>query len=240
MKKKNSIINLSDKGALQYWSLLGIAIFIIAILWGVAIKVGLVESIDGFRYFFYGHRGSAQDKLGIFITHLGSSYFVIIISILMLGTAAINKIFRNSRGIINITNVATLLIITIISVIGYILLKMVFQRPRPDVILWLVHERGFSYPSGHSMNCMVFYASLMIILLREHINGYIKKLAMVLFPLLIILIGLSRIYVGVHYPTDVIGGWLFGSAILILSWKVALPVISARGKIKRILESRDL
>jgi undecaprenyl-diphosphatase len=107
---------------------------------------------------------------------------------------------------------------TLISVLFRILLKLLVDRPRPDQSLWMVGVSDSSFPSGHACVSVVFYLFLMTILRRHLIIGGHRMAANVIsvvLPLLVVLIGLSRIYLGVHYPTDVVGGWLLGGILLI-------------------------
>lgn len=92
-------------------------------------------------------------------------------------------------------------------------LKMIFQRPRP-ADPWLVHETGFSFPSGHSMVSMAFYGFLIYLVWRCVTNQKLKYTLTAVLGVLILLIGLSRIYLGVHYVTDVLGGFLIGLCYL--------------------------
>lgn len=86
------------------------------------------------------------------------------------------------------------------------LLKRVYHRARPDIHR-IVEEQGFSFPSGHSMAVFTLYALLTFILWR-HIPKQGGRIALIIFGLLMILcIGLSRIYLGVHYPSDILGGY---------------------------------
>lgn len=99
----------------------------------------------------------------------------------------------------------------------YKLLKVIVQRPRPSQIFWLVVEEGYSFPSGHSMNGMFCYGIMIYLLWRECSDDRIKKAVTAALCVLIPLIGFSRIYCGVHHPTDVIAGLAMGLALLMAS-----------------------
>lgn len=94
-------------------------------------------------------------------------------------------------------------------------IKHIVRRPRPNV-LRLVEESGYSFPSGHSMVSMAFYGIVIYLVYKNVSNKYLKWLLITLLSLLILSIGFSRIYVGVHYFTDVAGGFLLGLAYLII------------------------
>jgi len=95
------------------------------------------------------------------------------------------------------------------------IIKHIVRRPRPNV-LRLVEESGYSFPSGHSMVSMAFYGIIIYLVYKNVSNKYLKWTLITLLSLLILSIGFSRIYVGVHYFTDVAGGFLLGLAYLII------------------------
>lgn len=158
------------------------------------------------REWFYGLRGPVQNAVLIFITYLGNWQSVVVVCLMLLGTG-------NTRIKYGVPTAITAVCSTVI----YKLVKMAFARPRPDLAVRIIEQGGFSFPSGHSMNSLVVYG-LLIYLVRRYCKD--KKKANVLtafLSLLITFIGLSRIYVGVHYPTDVLGGWSLGLVVLMIA-----------------------
>ncbi|HEX8902471.1 phosphatase PAP2 family protein [Vitreimonas sp.] len=100
-------------------------------------------------------------------------------------------------------------------------LKLGFNRPRPDLVAHVVETTSMSFPSGHAMLSAVTYLTLGALLARtqekRRLRGYILGAAI----LVTLLIGLSRIYLGVHWPTDVLAGWCLGAAWAMLCWSIA-------------------
>jgi len=94
-------------------------------------------------------------------------------------------------------------------------LKHIFMRERPKE-LFLIEETGFSFPSGHSSIAIAFYGFLIYIVWKKFQNKKLKYIFITILSSLILLIGISRIYLGVHYFTDVIGGYFITLAHLIL------------------------
>jgi len=101
----------------------------------------------------------------------------------------------------------------LIAGVGNIFLKQAFARPRP-ALEHLVHETSFSFPSAHALGSTLCYGTILLLLPRLIDNKKILRLVQVLLGLLILNIGLSRVYAGVHYPTDILGGFLLGAAWL--------------------------
>ncbi len=95
------------------------------------------------------------------------------------------------------------------------LLKRILQRPRPTEYR-IIEETGYSFPSGHSMVSMAFYGYLIYLIYKYVENKYIKWTLIVLLSILICSIGISRIYLGVHYTSDVLGGFLASISYLVI------------------------
>ncbi|MFC3927143.1 phosphatase PAP2 family protein [Streptococcus caprae] len=91
--------------------------------------------------------------------------------------------------------------------------KYIYRRDRPS-ITHLVEAHGYSFPSGHSMGTMLIIGSLIVIVHQRMKAGLARTFCELLLACLIGLIGLSRIYLGVHYPTDVIAGFTLGFGVL--------------------------
>lgn len=106
---------------------------------------------------------------------------------------------------------ATINLISIV-ILNFIF-KNIFDRPRPNEFR-LIEETGYSFPSGHSMVSMAFYGLILYFIWKKVQNQYLKWSSCILLSLLIIGIGISRIYLGVHYTSDVIGGFCFSIAYL--------------------------
>lgn len=126
--------------------------------------------------------------------------------------------FNNCNNLTFYISLAILINLIIVTILNQGM-KFILQRPRPTEYR-IIEETGYSFPSGHSMVSMAFYG-LLIYLIYKHIeNKYLKWLLISILSLLIVLIGFSRIYLGVHYVSDVIAGFLFSIAYLILFIKL--------------------
>ena len=138
-----------------------------------------------------------------FITNLGGAIFLIVVTIVLF------ILIKNKK--IRLSIFSNLAIITILNQI----LKRILQRPRPTEYR-IIEETGYSFPSGHSMISMAFYGYLIYLIYKYVKNKYIKWISIILLSILICAIGISRIYLGVHYTSDVLGGFLISISYLII------------------------
>lgn len=102
------------------------------------------------------------------------------------------------------------------------LLKLGFSRPRPDLVPHAVEVYTASFPSGHAMLSAVTYLTLGALLMRVQPRWRIKVYILAIAATVTFLVGLSRVYLGVHWPTDVLAGWCIGAAWALLCWLTAL------------------
>ena len=145
------------------------------------------------------------------LTALGSLTLLALITILTVGFLYLDEKHHSMWLIITATSSGLLL---------NILLKVLFGRNRPSVVppLSLVTMPGF--PSGHAMLSVIVYLSLGFLLARPQRSGKAKIYILGMALLLSFLVGLSRVYLGVHYPTDVAAGWIGGLVWFLLIWLI--------------------
>ena len=118
----------------------------------------------------------------------------------------------------------TALVVAITSISGEVIdsvLKQTFNRPRPSVVPHLRDVYTMSFPSGHAMESAIVYLTLGAILMRATESRLTKLYCLGMAMLLTLLVGVSRVYLGVHYPTDVIGGWMIGFVWASVCWMAA-------------------
>jgi undecaprenyl-diphosphatase len=101
-----------------------------------------------------------------------------------------------------------------------LLLKEFFHRPRPDIVPHAAYASSTSFPSGHSMLSAVTYLTLGALLARSQRRKRLKAYFLLLAILITLLVGISRVYLGVHWPTDVLAGWVAGASWAICCWLV--------------------
>lgn len=187
-----------------------IAAAVIMFVLGLGAFVGLTEQLveDELTGFdaavtaeVVGWREEGLTQFLTFITHVGDStgYFVVIAVFIVLLI-----VLRRSWKFVFQTGVVLLL-----ATLSNVVLKQIINRARPDAD-HLVVVHSLSYPSGHAMSAMAFYGFLIFLTARYKMNYVLKVILILVFASLIFLIGLSRVYLGVHFPSDVIAGYIGG------------------------------
>lgn len=119
------------------------------------------------------------------------------------------------------------------------LLKALFHRPRPDVVPHLREVMTLSFPSGHAMTSAAVYLTLAALMMRVVDRRATKVYCMSFAMLLAGLVGASRVYLGVHYPTDVLAGWLVGLSWALLCWLVERAIERRTGLSRDVRRGLD-
>lgn len=145
------------------------------------------------------------------ITTFGGTETVVIVS---LAAVALLAAVRHWHGIL------TLVLAVAATQLAVHVAKALVSRPRPDDAFALSEAGGFSFPSGHAATAMAAYATLTLIAARK-CGGAPRLLLLGAGAVVVVAVGASRVYLGVHYPTDVIAGWLLGAILVTGSWAVA-------------------
>jgi undecaprenyl-diphosphatase len=134
---------------------------------------------------------------------------------------------------------ATALLVLVAIVGGTLLshgLKLGFERPRPDLVPHATRVYTASFPSGHAMLSAVTFLTLGALLARAEKSRRVSAFIMTLAIIVTLMVGVSRVYLGVHWPSDVIAGWSVGAAWAALCWFVALQ-LQRRGQVEKPGES---
>ena len=178
---------------------------IMAIVVTINVKNGRILELDLNIYKFFSEN-IINDKLTPIvkiITHIGGAKIVLVLTVvaIILIKGLKNKLF---------------LLTGIVGTAGLnVVLKHIIQRERPNINR-LIPEKGYSFPSGHSMMSMAFYGMLIFLIFKYVKNTALKWTLIVILTILLSTIGITRIYLGVHYPSDVIGGFLVSLTYLFI------------------------
>lgn len=187
----------------------------------------MIEQIDELIYNqLFSMQTITLTNVMLIITSLISIFFLSIL------TLCFFSLLKNKRTAAYIT--LNLFISTILSHI----LKFIFARPRPNNIR-LVQESGFSFPSAHAMIGISYYGFLIYLIVKHAKKKSIKYLVAIGISILIILVGLSRVYLGVHYFSDIIGGFIFGAIYLLIYIYIYERRIAKQDGMDKRTETRD-
>jgi undecaprenyl-diphosphatase len=151
------------------------------------------------------------------------------------GTVVLSLMTAGVAGFLVLAGKRSAALFVVVSIIGAILLsfaiKAGFERPRPDLVPHGTPVYTASFPSGHATGAAATYLTLGALLARFQLRRWVKVYLLGLAITLTVLIGLSRIYLGVHWPTDVLAGWTLGSSWALFCWVVA-RWLQRRGKVE--------
>ncbi len=181
-------------------------ILTLEIVYDLFAKEVMLKDVLGYKFISKYLINDTTLPIAKFITNLGGVWWLITLIIISLITCIILK--RKLIGLFIVLN------IMISSGLNQ-LLKHIVQRPRPTEYR-LIDESGYSFPSGHSMVSAAVYGLFIYLIFKNVKNKYIKCLSIVALSILIILIGGSRIYLGVHYTSDVLAGFLISISYLVI------------------------
>lgn len=204
--------------------LLGVAL-ILALFLGLASEIREKETrnFDTTILLSMREKGDTSDPIGSprveeiarDLTALGGFTILTIVSLVSFGVA----LFSGKRKLGGIALVAVVLGVGLTS-----FLKSNYDRPRPELVEHGVKVYNQSFPSGHSMMAAIVYLTLAILLARTQKRIAVRIFIVAVAILLTVLVGVSRVYLGVHWPTDVLGGWAVGASWAILFWLVAMKI----------------
>ena len=185
-------------------------IALIVVVVGINIFIELTETLKSDLLADYDHqiteyvisfRSPALTDYFIFITHVGDVYgyafFLVLLTFMSI------FVFKHWKYTFQIV------FVLLLSALSNLILKRFVDRARPG-IEHMVSVETLSYPSGHAMSAMAFYGFLMYLFYRFNINVVLKIAIIIVLAFLILSIGISRIYLGVHFPSDIAGGYIAG------------------------------
>lgn len=189
------------------WILVAILTIIFILLW-LGTITGVTDEIDNLIYkSVESIRSDFLTVVLIGITELGGVvglFFILLITVIVLCKK--NRVKEATAITLNL----------IISTFTYVILKNIFQRERPVTGNILIDEVGFSFPSGHTTNNVAFYFLAIYLVCINVKNKKVRNISCVILAIIPILIAFSRIYLRVHYPTDVIAGFCLGIVLVVL------------------------
>ena len=187
-----------------------ILVALVVVVVGINVFIELTETLKSdvlaaydqhITDYVISYRSPALTEYFIFVTHVGDVYgYAVVLLLLTLMSIFVFKHWKYTFQIV---------FVLLLSALSNLILKRFVDRARPG-IEHMVSVETLSYPSGHAMSAMAFYGFLMYLFYRFKINLVVKIGVIILLGLLILSIGLSRIYLGVHFPSDIAGGYIAG------------------------------
>ncbi|MBE6157144.1 MAG: phosphatase PAP2 family protein [Firmicutes bacterium] len=187
------------------WVIIGLIILFIVLTF--LVKTNLIKEFDSYFYNLVTFKvNDSFTNIYKLITFLGSTEFIIFLCVFFLGLFIILK--KKNTGLI-ISGVL------VISTIVNNLLKIIIMRSRPEVLAF-VEEHSYSFPSGHTMASVSMYGILLYLVLKSNMNNKLKIILSSILSMLPIFVALSRVYLGAHFMSDVIGAFIVSIALLLI------------------------
>lgn len=191
---------------------------IIFIVFAIRVKKSPELKIDEVFYnLIHSHTNEFRTNYFKLVSNLISGPVIMAVVVLSIILSYVKKNYKYIPFIIG-----NLIIILVLNFV----LKHIYTRPRPDFML--IDEYGYSFPSGHAMVSMAFYGLYIYIIMHLNINKYIKYLLSTLLFVVILMIGLSRVYLHVHYFSDVIAGFAV-SVIYLIFFTKFMKIVTGDG-----------
>lgn len=189
----------------KYLNFILAGILVVALV-GIMVLIkngGIVEFDDGVYNLVTRNTNSFLDNMYKVFTFLASTLFVVSSCVALL-------VFMKNKKI-----AGTIFGSVAISTIVNIVIKSIFRIPRPEVRR-LVEEKSFSFPSGHTMAAVTLYGILIFFVMRSKLQKNVKLAISIVLGLLPICVAVSRIYLGAHFASDVIGAAITSTALLLV------------------------
>ena len=158
---------------------------------------------DAIMHWMGAHQTPALESVMLEVTALGTGTVVGMI-VLIAGMFLWLNHHRHSSVLLVVATLGGLVLDN--------LLKIGFNRPRPQIFEWGTHAASSSFPSGHAMSSVIVYGTVAYLAARLQRNVHARVFTFVLAAILIVMISISRVYLGVHYPSDILAGVLIGIA----------------------------
>lgn len=191
--------------------LVAMLVFLSLISFFVLVKMVLIDENEAFDREIYSliepHTNETTSRIMVIYSWIGGTRFMLPANILLICYCLF---IRKDRW-----QSIKLGVIALSSVCVMHLLKLLFNRPRPLIPL-LEPAHGLSFPSGHAMTSITFFGLFIYLTIKHIKNTYLKILLVVLLLSFIVIIGYSRVYLRVHYPSDVLAGYCMGTIWLVL------------------------
>lgn len=187
-----------------------VAVALIVVIGGINLFIELTETLTTETLANYdrqitdyvlSYRNPSLTNYFIFVTNVGDLYGYIVVVALC---ALISRVFFKRWKV-----VLQIILVLVLASGSNMILKRFIDRARPG-IEHLVSAETLSYPSGHAMSAMAFYGFVIFLFYRFKMNRILKYSVILLLMFLILSIGISRIYLGVHFPSDIAGGFIAG------------------------------